>query len=173
MKGYGNRATINVGGTVSTTEIKGKELVREDEITQYLEVTGGGAFTPEELQNAVSNYLSNHPISPLTPEQSQKLSMLLTDGNGEKYLGDDGNYHNIPRDGVDGQNGTNGVDGSDGVGISNITANQSGENVTLTISLTDGTSEQVTFTAQQGGVTESRVNELIDVKIGTALGGDY
>lgn len=96
MKGYGNRATINVGGTVSTTEIKGKELVREDEITQYLEETGGGAFTPEELQNAVSNYLSNHPISPLTPEQSQKLAMLITDGNGSKYLGDDGNYHNIP-----------------------------------------------------------------------------
>lgn len=62
MKGYGNRATINVGGTVSTTEIKGKELVREDEITQYLEETGGGAFTPEELQNAVLNYLDNHPI---------------------------------------------------------------------------------------------------------------
>lgn len=59
------------------------------------------------------------------------------------------------RDGVDGQNGTNGVDGSDGVGISNITANQSGENVTLTISLTDGTSKQVTFTAQQasGGIS--------------------
>lgn len=62
MKGYGNRATINVGGVVSTTEIKGKELVREDEITQYLEETGGGAFTSEELQNAVSNYLDNNPI---------------------------------------------------------------------------------------------------------------
>lgn len=62
MKGYGNRATINVGGTVSTTEIKVKELVREDEMTQYLEETGGGAFTPEELQNTVSNYLNDHPI---------------------------------------------------------------------------------------------------------------
>ena len=72
------------------------------------------------------------------------------------------------RDGVDGQNGTNGVDGSDGVGISNITASQSGENVTLTISLTDGTSKQVTFTAPQGsgsGGTSEVTNALSSMNI--------
>ena len=65
--------------------------------------------------------------------------------------------------GRDGLNGTNGKDGKDGAGISNITASQSGENVTLTISLTDGTNKQVTFTAPHasGGSSEN-IKVLMD-----------
>lgn len=141
-------------------------------ILEYAEAKGT-SLTENQVNTLIAAYITENNIGSgnsqsgtgLTPEQAQKLAMLLTDGNGEKYLGDDGNYHNIPRDGVDGQNGTNGVDGSDGVGISNITASQSGENVTLTISLTDGTSEQVTFTLPQGsgsGVTTEQIVSAVN-----------
>lgn len=141
-------------------------------ILEYAEAKGT-SLTESQVNTLIAAYITENNIGSgnsqsgtgLTPEQSQKLAMLLTDGNGSKYLGDDGNYHNTPRDGVDGQNGTNGVDGSDGVGISNITASQSGENVTLTISLTDGTSNQVTFTAPQGsgsGVTTEQIVSAVN-----------
>lgn len=137
-------------------------------ILEYAEAKGT-SLTENQVNTLIANYITENNIGSgnsqsgtgLTPEQAQKLAILLTGGDGSKYLGDDGNYHNTPRDGVDGQNGTNGVDGSDGVGISNITASQSGENVTLTISLTDGTSKQVTFTAPQGGVTQEEITQAV------------
>lgn len=142
-------------------------------VLEYAEAKGT-SLTENQVNTLIANYITENNIGSgnsqsgtgLTPEQSQKLAMLLTGGNGEKYLGDDGNYHNTPRDGVDGQNGTNGVDGSDGVGISNISTNQSGENVTLTISLTDGTTKQVSFVLPQSdgtagtGLTQEQLQKL-------------
>lgn len=82
-------------------------IKNEDElrtfILEYAE-TKGTSLTESQVNTLIATYITENNIGSgnsqsgtgLTPEQAQKLAMLLTDGNGEKYLGDDGTYHNIP-----------------------------------------------------------------------------
>jgi len=82
-------------------------IKNEDElrtfILEYAEAKGT-SLTENQVNTLIANYITENNIGSgnsqsgtgLTPEQAQKLAILLTDGNGEKYLGDDGNYHNIP-----------------------------------------------------------------------------
>ena len=72
-------------------------------VLEYAEAKGT-SLTENQVNTLIANYITENNIGSgnsqsgtgLTPEQTQKLAMLLTDGNGEKYLGDDGAYHNIP-----------------------------------------------------------------------------
>lgn len=72
-------------------------------VLEYAEAKGT-SLTESQVNTLIATYITEHNIGSgnsqsgtgLTPEQAQKLAMLLTDGNGEKYLGDDGAYHNIP-----------------------------------------------------------------------------
>lgn len=82
-------------------------IKNEDElrtfVLEYAEAKGT-SLTENEVNTLIANYITENNIGSgnsqsgtgLTPEQAQKLAMLLTDGNGEKYLGNDGAYHNIP-----------------------------------------------------------------------------
>lgn len=72
-------------------------------VLEYAEAKGT-SLTENQVNTLIATYITEHNIGSgnsqsgtgLTPEQTQKLAMLLTDGNGEKYLGDDGAYHNMP-----------------------------------------------------------------------------
>lgn len=72
-------------------------------ILEYAEAKGT-SLTENQVNTLIANYITENNIGSgnsqsgtgLTPEQAQKLAMILTSGDGTKYLGDDGAYHNIP-----------------------------------------------------------------------------
>lgn len=75
-------------------------------ILEYAEAKGT-SLTENQVNTLIATYITENNIGSgnsqsetgLTPEQAQKLAMILTSGDGTKYLGDDGAYHNIPAGG--------------------------------------------------------------------------
>lgn len=72
-------------------------------VLEYAEAKGT-SLTENQVNTLIANYITENNIGSgnsqsgtgLTPEQAQKLAIILTSGDGTKYLGDDGAYHNIP-----------------------------------------------------------------------------
>lgn len=72
-------------------------------ILEYAEAKGT-SLTENQVNTLIDTYITENNIGSgnsqsgtgLTPEQAQKLAMILTSGDGTKYLGDDGAYHNMP-----------------------------------------------------------------------------
>lgn len=72
-------------------------------VLEYAEAKGT-SLTENQVNTLIATYITENNIGSgnsqsgtgLTPEQAQKLAMILTSGDGTKYLGDDGAYHNVP-----------------------------------------------------------------------------
>ena len=85
--------------------------------------------------------------NPATPSNATEAT---TDDQSLGGLFSDSNAVGLDLSGLVGPQGPEGPQGDPGVGITGVSESQNGENVTLTFSLSDNTSDMITFQALQG-----------------------
>ena len=75
-------------------KISQEELVSA--VTDYLEKNPPvGEITEEQVTNAVETYLQKNPITGISTEEKEKIGVIKKDGDGNKFLADDGEYKGI------------------------------------------------------------------------------
>lgn len=75
---------------------------------ENMEVSG---VTDEQIEKAVTKYLSEHPIETLTESDVQRIVAEYVAAHKEEFKGDKGDKGDTGRDGLDGLDGANGADG--------------------------------------------------------------
>ena len=63
--------------------------------------TLGAAVSSAEIKSAVEVYLERNPVSGTTTEEKEKINIIKKDGNGTKYLSDNGEYKEPENDALD------------------------------------------------------------------------
>ena len=67
-----------------------------ESITEILPIkTLGAAVSSTEIKSAVESYLERNPVSGTTTEEKEKIGVIKKDGNGNKFLANDGEYKEI------------------------------------------------------------------------------
>lgn len=80
-------------------KISQEELVSV--VTDYLEKNPPvGKITEEQVTNAVETYLQKNPITGISTEEKEKIDIIKKDGNGTKFLSDNGEYKEPQYDGL-------------------------------------------------------------------------
>lgn len=62
--------------------------------------TLGAAVSSAEIKSAVEAYLERNPVSGTTTEEKEKINIIKKDGNGTKFLSDNGEYKKPQYDGL-------------------------------------------------------------------------
>lgn len=134
---------MNASGFIAdsdNTEETNPDLI-EQVVIKYLNDHAGGAFTPEELQEAVNKYLDENPIEG-AGEINVQADWNQTDSTKDDYI------KNKPAV----LNGQDGKDGADGRGIVSITKTSSAGLIDVyTITYTDNTTSTFTVTNGKDG----------------------
>lgn len=64
-------------------------------VTNGKDGESGGTVSDEQIATAVETYLTENPVDGLTDEEKELLGKIVTDGDGTKFLADDGEYKNV------------------------------------------------------------------------------
>ena len=135
-------------------------ITREEKYLYYLckNGTGGCSVTPEQIQQAVDEYLTENPVSGMTEEQEEQLNQatedILTKVDKDQGTENAGKVLGIGSDGmVTLVDGTGGTPGPAGVGIQKIKkTGTEGLVDTYTITYTNG--QTSTYTVTNGATGE-------------------
>lgn len=155
---------------------------------ENMEVSG---VTDEQIEKAVTKYISEHPIETLKESDVQRIVAEYVAAHKEEFKGDKGEKGDTGRDGVDGLNGANGADGKSAYDIA-VDNGFVGTEVEWLASLhgkngkdgqngtdgKDGATGEDGYTPQKGidywtSADIAEIHSYIDNQIGGALNGTY
>lgn len=94
------------------------QTVYEQIISMLEEIQQSGA-SQEQIEAAVSKYLTEHPVETMTEEQVQQITSAYIEEHKAELKGDKGDKGDPGEKGADGINGVDGKDGANGMDGSN------------------------------------------------------